>query len=360
MQGDKLRFLITGASGFIGYALTTALKNRYGIDNIQIIIPGFDVHEKESVRRQKLIREGYDYIEHDILNEELEVSGIRPFDVLFHLAAFTATEKKSKMVHTNDMGTRRLLDSLGSRLKGKRIIYTGSLASVDRNFPDNKLQDEEYPCHPRTPYGKTKLAGEKIIQSYANKFNFEWIIFRLVTVYGSGYRPEGMFSIIKDGLLSNKLATQITWPGRVGLVYIEDVINILLMFIDTLRGANTVYHLTSKDNPEFDQLINIIADILSIKRNRISPPAWFWSMLRFFIWLPGIYAILPYKLKIILWRISLIISDGIVADGGKLDQITKYKYKDLKEGLTLTYKIADLIQKPNCSEIEDLNIQGKK
>lgn len=210
-----MRFLITGASGFIGYRLSLKLAEHFGRENVQLMVPNVDLHEKEKERRHKLINSGFDLIDHDILEDELDISKIKDFDVLFHLAAFTETETKKPKVHINDAGTERLLKSLSPLLAGKLVVHTGSLAGTDRRSPDNTPMDENYPCNPRTIYGQTKRKGEKILIDFAQKIGFEWIILRLPTIYGPGYRPGGMFTLIADSLRDGTLAARLNWPGRI-------------------------------------------------------------------------------------------------------------------------------------------------
>src|ERR1041385_6814131 len=106
-----MRFLITGASGLIGFALASRLAERYGIGAIQLILPPVDQNSTEKRRHERLMEAGFDIFIHDILQEGFDVTQIKPFDVLFHLAAFTETETDSSRVRTNDLGTKRLLNA---------------------------------------------------------------------------------------------------------------------------------------------------------------------------------------------------------------------------------------------------------
>ena len=332
-----MKFLITGASGFIGFPLSLKLAEQYGRENIQLMVPGFDHHHKEKKRRNRLIKLGFDVITHDLLQDELDISKIKNFDVLFHLAAFTETETKSPRVHTNDEGTGRLIKSLSPLLPDKLVVHTGSLAGIDRNSPDNTPMDEHYPCHPRTNYGQTKLRGEQILRNHAKEIGFEWIILRLPTVYGPGYRPGGMFTMIADGLEKGRISARLNWPGRISLVYLEDVLQVLVFLGTKKLEVNTLYHISSGEDPVFDDLISRAARVLEIKRRRISLPRWIWAIIRFVVWLPGLRFILPFKLRNSFWRLSLVITDGLVANASKINNILSIKYTPLDKGLAETY-----------------------
>jgi nucleoside-diphosphate-sugar epimerase len=53
-----MRFLITGASGFIGYRLSLKLAEHFGRENVQLMVPNIDHHDKEKERHHKLINLG--------------------------------------------------------------------------------------------------------------------------------------------------------------------------------------------------------------------------------------------------------------------------------------------------------------
>jgi UDP-glucose 4-epimerase len=332
-----VRFLITGASGFIGYPLALRLAERYGHKNTQLILPPKARNKTEKHRYEQLIEADFDIIIHDILNDRLDVSLVKPFDILFHLAAFTESETDSPLVRVNDVGTERLLSGLKSLLRGKRVVYSSSLACVDRSHPDNTPQAEDYPCNPRIIYGRTKLNAELIIQRQAKQLGFEWTILRLPTVYGPGFRPGGMFNIIAKSLHKGSLPARLSWPGRMSLIYVDDAVNILIDLGIKDVGKNTLFHASSGEDPRYDDLITLIAKTLKIKRRRISPPWPFWSIVRTLVWIPGLMSIFPFKLKIALWRISLIVIDGMVADSTKLNNALSPCYTPLEKGLAATY-----------------------
>lgn len=333
-----MRFLITGASGWVGFALTNQLAKVYGKKNLQLILSKNSSHEKESRRRSILFNKGYDTVICDLFKDEIDIKKIKPFDVLYHLAAYTEVEAKSSKVHVNDIGTEKLLKSLKDFLPKKRVIYTGSITSIDRKFPSNKPLDENAKCSPRTKYGKTKLKGEQILKKYANNIGFEWVILRLPTVYGPGFRPGGMFNVIPKSLSENSLAVRLNWPGRLSIVYLDDTVKALIFLSTKKCRCNEIYHIDSGENPTFDEIIDKISKIRVISRKKINLPKFAWNLIKFIVWFPGLMHILPHKIKISVWRASLIVIDGLVFDSSKLNNMLHFKYTQLEKALPATYK----------------------
>ena len=197
-----LRSLVTGASGFIGSRLAQTLSKRFGQSNVQLLFPPFPKHAKEKKRADELALFGFDIVYADLLKLPADFSDqIKPFDVLYHLAAFGETESKDIHLNdVNDIGTQMLLSALSRRLKRARVVFTSTLAAVDRLFPDNTPLSEDYPCHPRTAYGISKLNAEANVKSGADLMGYEWIIMRLPTIIGSGYRSGGLTEAIVESL----------------------------------------------------------------------------------------------------------------------------------------------------------------
>ena len=164
-----MKFLVTGASGFIGNRLLRLLAGCYGKSSVQGLVLPEPRHHKEKQRQQALIAEGFDLLSVDLLNLPVDFSKkIKPFNILFHLAAFGETESKNTDLNrVNDTGTELLLVALQPYLKGVRIVFTSTLAAVDRSFPDNTPQGEDYACSPRSAYGVSKLKAEAIIKKQA-------------------------------------------------------------------------------------------------------------------------------------------------------------------------------------------------
>ena len=332
-----MRFLITGASGFIGFKLVNYLSKIYGKWSLQLIAPLTNSHKKENKRYKILSKLGHDILKIDLLEDSIDINDIKAFDVLFHLAAFTRTEVNSKKVRVNDIGTEKLLNALNPLLAGKKVIYAGSILGIEPHSLDKGTIKENHTCTPRTDYGTTKLKGELIIKKMAGDIGFKWFILRLPTVYGPGYRPGGLFEVFPYNLKHNKFATRLNWPGHISLVYVDDVVKTLVFLAVKNKKNNEIYHIDSGENPSYDELLDKIAITIGVKRRKIKIPDTCWSFIRFFFWLPGLLLILPFPLRVIAWRISLLVTDGMVFDSTKLKRILPFKYTKLEKGLELTY-----------------------
>jgi nucleoside-diphosphate-sugar epimerase len=155
-----MRYLVVGASGFVGCPLSRKLVERFGLANVQLIVPPVDRHAKEQLRRQALEDAGFDVVKYDILSRPPDIlERVNPFDVLFHRATVAETERNSQELdQVNDVGTERLLQCLKPLLPGTRVVFTSSLAAVDRAFPDKPPRMRSTPARPALGTGGPSFA----------------------------------------------------------------------------------------------------------------------------------------------------------------------------------------------------------
>ena len=326
-----MRFLVTGASGFVGYRLAMRLAEIHGKEALQLLVAPSPRTEEERRRLVALRDGGYDVLAVDLLSGVLDAGKFRAFDVCFHLAAFTETETESPLVRVNDVGTERLLACLGERLKGKRIIYTSSVTVTDYLGSAGV---------PRTEYARTKLEGERIVKIASERGGVVWTVLRLPTVMGPGFRPGGMFAVLAGGLKRNRLMTRLDWPGKVGLVFLDDAVAALIAMAADGVCENGIFSVGAPESPTLDELIEEIAGVLDVRRERIVLPAWFWALVRRITWLPW-QRLLPYKLWVPVWRISNVVADSMVLDGAPLNKSLGLLHMPLRSAVRHTYEATD-------------------
>ncbi len=322
-----MRCLITGASGWVGYAFTEKWAIRHGAESVQLLLPPQPLHALEAQRAEALKQKGFDLVYHDLLDPALPVDAIREFDLLIHCAAYTHTEKADEAVRVNDRGTQNLIEALGDKLKGRQIIYFGSCASLDDFSPPAGGIDEEHPCHPLTIYGQTKLQGEVISKKYAKQFDYAWTVLRLPTVYGPGYRPGGLFDIIKNGQMGFHPINRIDWPGSLSLLYIDDLTTLLIRIGEEGLAKNMTLNLADPTPVRFAELFGGQAKI------RLPLHRFLQATLLFFI--RRIQR--PHLGFISGWRLCHLLGNSMVLNTEKAQRLLPMEYTDLADGLRQTF-----------------------
>lgn len=324
-----MRALITGGTGYLGSFLVRRWADEHGADNVVCLVPPRGSPQEE-LTRAGFEREGIACVEGDLRQMPVADGLDGPWDVVFHLAAATNTSWGEKqLAPINVQGTQNLLDTLTGRLRGKRVVFTSTSAAVDRKRRPRGPLTESSPCHPRTPYGRTKLQAEVLLREWCAREGAEYTVTRLTTLYGPGVRT-GLVPVLSEGLSAGALSTRINWPGRVSMLYIEDAVRLLLYLGTCPEAANETFFLTSGESLEVTRIAECIAKHLPESPRLVRLPGWLWSVVRTTAWLPLVNRLVP-------WRLLHILDDGLLCDSSKVRKIYPHPLVHLEEGLAQTF-----------------------
>ncbi len=322
-----MRIWITGASGWIGYHLVQVLTAHHPEHELRLFLPPAPLHPPEARRAQALRDRGFAITHWDLLEPPPEDLDSGPIDILVHLAAYTHTETRNSAMRVNDLGTENLLRVLGSRLRNSRVLFMGSIASIDAFPPPASGVDETSPCRPLTRYGRTKLAAERIIQDNASRYGYIWTILRLPTVHGFGeHRPGGLFDQLKQHAHSWHPLVSVDWQGALTLLDVEDVAQLIPRVWTNMDCAYRLFHVGHPKPVRFAALAEWAECAhATAPRRRFRLPA---QRLVPILILLLRSAILPHALHIALWRLSHLMGNSMVFDTRAFDQICPVTFSD--------------------------------
>lgn len=222
------RALVTGGAGFIGSHLADKL--------IQLgchvtIIDNLSFGLKKNVNKRA------NFIRMDICNaaELKEVISSASPRLIFHLAA-DATTKETSMgwydpvadSRINTMGTLNLLMAVADLGLDAHIIYTSSAAVYGE--PDYVPIDEKHPTNPVSPYGVSKLTGEKYALAFFRECGVNSTILRIFNTYGPRQPRYVMFDLIKK-LIENPDKLEVIGTGQQVRDYchVSDTVNAFIL-----------------------------------------------------------------------------------------------------------------------------------
>lgn len=204
-----MKFLLTGAAGFIGSHVADALladgHHVVGVDNID---PYYDVKRKEANLAEV---EGaghpgkFDFHRTDI--RDVDAIGAlyaeHEFDSVVHLAAMAGVrnsiEHPDVYWNVNLDGTRNLLEKLVAADQPRNFVFasTSSVYGATEQIPFV----ESDPCdRPMVPYSASKRAAELMGHSYHNLYDVNFTAVRFFTVYGPRGRPDMMAFKVLDSI----------------------------------------------------------------------------------------------------------------------------------------------------------------
>jgi len=321
--------LVTGGTGYLGSFLVQRWAARYGSDAVVCLVPS-QGNAAETATREAFVRRGIRCVEGDLCRRPVADNLAGPWDVVFHLAAATDTSwPESRLAPINVEGTANLLATLHGQLSGARVVLTSTSAAMDRTRRPRGPLTETSPCHPRTPYGRTKLAAERLVQEGCAREGATYTIARLTTLYGPGVRT-GLVPVLAEGLRQGRLAAAIDWPGRASMLYIDDAVRLLLFLAECPEAADQVFFLTSGEAIRIGDVSRRIARLLNAPAKPITLPGWCWGFLRRLVWIPGLTRLVP-------WRLLHVLDDGLWCDNTKVSRLCPFELVQLDEGLARTF-----------------------
>ncbi|WP_396448934.1 NAD-dependent epimerase/dehydratase family protein [Actinomadura sp.] len=163
-----MRVLVTGAAGYIGYAVGRRL-----------VAAGHEVDGL--VRRDAALPDGVRPVRGDLLDPDGLPRG--PYDGVCHLAALTRVresfEQPLPYFAANVQGTVNLLEAVAA----DRIVL-GSTAAVYGAPERQPIPESEAPA-PASPYGASKLAAEHAVRWHARTGAAGAVVLRTFNVAGS-------------------------------------------------------------------------------------------------------------------------------------------------------------------------------
>jgi nucleoside-diphosphate-sugar epimerase len=228
-MSNKYRVLITGINGFIGQALSKAIRaDGYDVWGIDIASD----HDRQVI--------GVNLLDHDEVAEVY--NKIPQCSVLIHTAALAHGQKPPKgetVITTNVKITDNLLEVFGKRTT--HMIFLSSVAIYGEENRNNPVVVSDT-LRPSTDYGKSKLICEEhVLDSDIKNYN----ILRLAPVYDQAHMLDIRKRVFLPGLPSIKMI--IKPSPQYSLTSIDTVVKTVLSTLSKGPDGQKIYNISDPD-----------------------------------------------------------------------------------------------------------------
>lgn len=296
--GHRARVLLTGATGFIGRALAAELLEcGLGGRPVDLTVLARDPSRlpDEIVGRCRVIDGDLE----SIPGREEELQGVSH---VFHLAASKDFFAGESIYEKNMRGTRALVAALRKSPVLSRIVFASSIGALDRSpwDPCAAPLDEDSASFASTPYGRSKIDGERLLEASG----LPWTVLRIPWCYGPGMTPITHVRKLSEMALKGAFVTRFDWPGKVSVIEVRECARALAFIAVEERARNQVLFVTDGEPISIGALMRG-ADCGGASAGRWRLPRPLVKMAR------GLRGFLPLTLK------SLVM-DVLVADDGRL------------------------------------------
>jgi NAD dependent epimerase/dehydratase len=228
MRIEGKRTLVTGAGGFIGSHLVEALV-RLGA-KVSVFVrynSRGDLGLLERLPRE--IKQEIEVFAGDLKDPEALRRAVKGRELVFHLGSLIAIPysyiNPMDFVQTNVVGTANLLNAcLGNDLE--KIVHTST--SEVYGTATYCPMDEKHPLQAQSPYSATKIAADKLTESYYRAFGLPVAIARPFNAYGPRQSARAVIpTIILQALNGDKVMLGSLHPIR-DFTYVEDTVSGLI------------------------------------------------------------------------------------------------------------------------------------
>jgi len=215
-----VRWLITGATGFIGTTLTERLIGRG--DEVRALV-------RDPARADELRAMGADLVLGDVSRPETLFDSVPDVDALVHLAGLVKAVTREQLFSINTEGTRSLA-AVAARLGRPKFVLVSSLAAAGPSVPGRPRTETDRPA-PVSAYGQSKLAAEQAVRSFAPGLDAS--IVRPPIVYGPRDKEflPSLFQLAKTGLVLKSG----TGDKRYSIIHVSDLVELVIAVAE--RGA---------------------------------------------------------------------------------------------------------------------------
>jgi dihydroflavonol-4-reductase len=241
-----VRALVTGASGFIGAHVATALEKS------GVTVRGFDVGEPRTS----------EWARGDVLDPDALRRAVDGCDAVFHLAALYSYYRRdaAAMMRVNVEGTRNVLAAAGER----RVVHTSSAATCGP-VPGRPADERDLPpaWELKVTYKRSKIESEKLARAAGA------VVVNPTTPVGPGdRRPTPTGKMIRD--VAAGRAPGYVRTTALNIVSVEDVAQGHLLAHE--RGRAGERYLLGGEDLSLREVFAIVAEAAGRKPPRIPIP----------------------------------------------------------------------------------------
>jgi UDP-glucuronate 4-epimerase len=265
-----VRYVVTGAAGFIGSHLAEALlaagHEVLGVDSYT------DYYERSRKERNAAAL--------DVLEADLAVASLEPIlsgaDGVFHLAGQPGVraswgESFQLYLDRNVRATQRVFETAAAA--GVRVVFASS-SSVYGDAETYPTPEDVVP-QPISPYGITKLACEQLAVAIGRAQGLDAVLLRYFTVYGPRQRPDMAFTAMLEAL-ARGARFRLFGDGSAArsFTYVGDAVAATIAAMERGRTGG-IYNVGGGDEATMNEAIALAEKIsgrsLDVERLEVAP-----------------------------------------------------------------------------------------
>lgn len=242
-----MKFLVTGAAGFIGFHVSERLlaagHQVIGIDNLNDY---YDVNLKQARLDLLAPHSSFRFDKIDLADRNVmaELFAGEKFDRVIHLAAQAGVRYSIDNPHayadSNLVGHLNVLEGCRHNKVG-HLLYasSSSVYGLNRKLP---FATDDSVDHPISLYAATKKANELMSHTYSHLYGLPTTGLRFFTVYGPWGRPDmALFKFTRAIVEGKSIDVYNHGQMRRDFTYIDDIAEAIVRLQDVIPQADSTW-----------------------------------------------------------------------------------------------------------------------
>jgi UDP-glucose 4-epimerase len=251
--------LVTGAGGFVGHAILTALLRRGGR------VVALEAGDCGRLTLQAELESGLSVLQGDVCDADLvdRLFAMHEPRAVIHCAAvvgvLASLQSPRQLFRVNLEGSINLFEAMAEH-GTPRMIHISS-EEIYGAFEAERI-DEDHPQRPLHAYGISKAAVEHLGRSYRETHSVNCVNIRTSWVYGPNFpRDRVPMNMIRAVARREPLLVPGGAEERIDHTYLDDLVSGVLGALDCPDHAHDAYHVSSASSPSLGQIAAILAEL---------------------------------------------------------------------------------------------------
>jgi len=262
-----MKFLVTGAAGFVGMFVAKQLLDQghevVGLDNLNDY---YDTRVKDWRLAQLRPYNNFTFVKLDLADKAgiAALFSKEQFQRVIHLAAQAGVryslENPFAYVNSNLVGTMTILEGCRHH-EVEHLVYasSSSVYGMNEKIPFSETDQVD---HPVSLYAATKKSNELMVHSYSHLYGIPATGLRFFTVYGPAGRPDMAPWLFTEAILNDQ-PIKVFNHGKMqrDFTYIDDIVEGVVRIQDIIPQGDIPYALYNIGNNQPIELSRFIEAI---------------------------------------------------------------------------------------------------
>jgi nucleoside-diphosphate-sugar epimerase len=259
-----MRFLITGATGFVGGHVVEACLERD--QQVSALV-------RPTSNATELAKRGVTLYRGELSDIGLVRSAVTEADVIVHCAAKVGDWGPVDDYRAVNVECLRVLLDACKGQALTRFIDISSLGVYAARHHYGTDEAEPLPRYHRDGYSQSKMEAEQLAMRYYHDFGVPVVVLRPGFIYG----PRD--PVVLPRLIEGLKRRAIRYPGSRGAtalntIYVGNLVHAIFLAIESEQAVGQVYNLTDGEAVSKRRFVGKIADAMGLPHPHLMPPYW--------------------------------------------------------------------------------------